>query len=97
MAGTTSEAATITARPQGRPWHDFLAGHAPVLSIAAFFVLVCLFFALGTEAFLTQVNLLNLMRQSALMLIVALAMTLVITTCGIDLSVGSTMALASPP
>ena len=60
-----------------------------------FFVLVCLFFAVATDAFLTQVNLLNLMRQSAPMLIVAVAMTFVITTGGIDLSVGSTVALVN--
>lgn len=95
MARTRPAPTMITARPQGRPWHDFLVAHAPVLSIAAFFVLVCLFFALATDAFLSQVNLLNLMRQSAPMLIVAVAMTFVITTGGIDLSVGSTVALVN--
>ena len=40
-------------------------------------------------------NLLNLLRQSAPMLIVAVAMTFVITTGGIDLSVGSTVALVN--
>ena len=52
-------------------------------------------FALGTDAFLTEVNLLNLLRQSAPLLIVAVAMTFVITTGGIDLSVGSTVALVN--
>jgi simple sugar transport system permease protein len=85
----------ITPRAHGRPWPDFLVAHAPVLSIAAFFVLVGLFFAVATDAFLTQPNLLNLMRQSAPMLIVAVAMTLVITTGGIDLSVGSAVALVN--
>jgi simple sugar transport system permease protein len=95
MAKTTSEAAMVTARAHGGPWHDFLLAHAPVLSIAVFFVLVCLFFAVTTDAFLTEVNLLNLLRQSAPMLIVAVAMTLVITTGGIDLSVGSAVALVN--
>ena len=95
MARTTSEGAMVTPRAHGRPWHDFLVAHAPVLSIAAFFALVCLFFAVATDAFLSQANLLNLMRQSAPMLIVAVAMTLVITTGGIDLSVGSTVALVN--
>jgi simple sugar transport system permease protein len=95
VARTTSEGAMVTPRAHGRPWHDFLVAHAPVLSIAAFFALVCLVFAVATDAFLTQVNLLNLMRQSAPMLIVAVAMTLVITTGGIDLSVGSTVALVN--
>ena len=44
---------------------------------------------------LSRVNLLNLLRQSAPLLIVAVAMTFVITTGGIDLSVGSTVALVN--
>lgn len=82
-------------RPQGNPWADLLLAQAPVLSIAAFFVLMAVIFALGTGAFLSQVNLLNLLRQSAPLLIVAVAMTFVITTGGIDLSVGSTVALVN--
>ncbi|XWN34511.1 MAG: ABC transporter permease [Devosia sp.] len=69
--------------------------HAPVLSIAAFFVVVCVFFGLTTDAFLTAPNLLNLLRQSAPILIVAVAMTFVITTGGIDLSVGSILGLVN--
>ncbi|WP_152048725.1 ABC transporter permease [Aureimonas psammosilenae] len=62
-------------------------------SIAIFFVAVCLLFTFATDAFLTAPNLLNVVRQSAPLLIVAGAMTLVITTGGIDLSVGSVLAL----
>lgn len=50
-------------------------------------------FSLITSNFLTGTNWLNIIRQSAPLLIVATAMTLVITTGGIDLSVGSTTAL----
>ena len=46
-------------------------------------------FALGTDAFLSEANILNLLRQIAPLLIVGVAMTFVITTGGIDLSVGS--------
>jgi len=58
-------------------------------------VLLLLFigFALTTDAFFTSGNLLNLVRQSAPTMIVAVAMTFVITTAGIDLSVGSIVAL----
>ena len=52
-------------------------------------------FSIITDSFLTQVNLLNLLRQSAPILIVACAMTFVITTGGIDLSVGSNLALVN--
>jgi simple sugar transport system permease protein len=82
-------------RPQGSALHDFLLARAPVLSIAAFFALVCLYFASSTSAFLSEVNLLNLLRQAAPNLIVGIAMTFVITTGGIDLSVGSILALVN--
>jgi simple sugar transport system permease protein len=86
---------TYSTRPQGSRRADFLATHAQVLSIAAFFVACCVFFGLTTDAFLSTGNLLNLVRQAAPMLIVAVAMTFVITTGGIDLSVGSTVALVN--
>jgi simple sugar transport system permease protein len=86
---------TYSIRPQGSRRADFLTAHAQVLSIAAFFVACCVFFGLTTDAFLTTGNLLNLVRQAAPMLIVAVAMTFVITTGGIDLSVGSTIALVN--
>ncbi|WP_159714822.1 ABC transporter permease [Geminicoccus flavidas] len=82
-------------RPTGPRYHDFLARHAQVLSIAAFFLLMVVLFSLNTNAFLSQANLLNLLRQSAPLIIVAVAMTFVITTGGIDLSVGSTVALVN--
>ena len=69
--------------------------HAPVLSIAAFFAIICLVFTFSTSAFASNINLLNLLRPSAPILIVATAMTFVITTGGIDLSVGSTLALVN--
>jgi simple sugar transport system permease protein len=84
-----------SARPQGSRSADFLIANAQVLSIAVFFAACCIFFSLATDAFLSAGNLLNLLRQSAPMLIVAVAMTFVITTGGIDLSVGSTVALVN--
>lgn len=46
------------------------------------------------EAFLTPENLLNVLRQNSMLGIVALGMTFVILTGGIDLSVGSLLAVA---
>ncbi len=66
-----------------------------VLSIAAFFVVMAVTFSLITHTFLTEVNLLNILRQIAPLMIVAVAMTFVITTAGIDLSVGSVLALVN--
>ncbi len=64
-----------------------------VASIFIFFLAVCILFGLVTDAFLTEANILNILRQSAPLLIVATAMTFVITTGGIDLSVGSMLGL----
>ncbi|CAK9883860.1 MAG: Ribose import permease protein RbsC [Candidatus Erwinia impunctatus] len=67
--------------------------HSGVVSIALFFLFCCIVFSLITGNFLTGSNWLNIIRQTAPLLIVASAMTFVITTGGIDLSVGSTLAL----
>jgi simple sugar transport system permease protein len=66
-----------------------------VFSIAAFFAGMVIVFSLITDTFLTEANLLNILRQIAPLLIVAVAMTFVITTAGIDLSVGSVLALVN--
>ncbi|SDZ57116.1 monosaccharide ABC transporter membrane protein, CUT2 family [Jannaschia faecimaris] len=84
---------TYTERGTGSAIADFLAEKAQVLSIAAFFALCVLFFSIATDVFLTPGNLLNILRQAAPILIVAVAMTFVIITAGIDLSVGSQVAL----
>jgi ribose/xylose/arabinose/galactoside ABC-type transport system permease subunit len=54
----------------------------------------CLFLALATDAFFTQSNLSNVVRQNAFTAILAAGMSLVILTGGIDLSVGSVVGLA---
>lgn len=51
-------------------------------------------FSLLTDRFLTVGNLLNVLQQSAINLCVAVGMTFVIITGGIDLSVGSVLALS---
>ena len=83
------------ARVRQATWHDWFMANGSVASIAIFFIVVCLLFSVLTGAFLTAPNLLNVIRQSAPLLIVASAMTLVITTGGIDLSVGSVLALVA--
>jgi simple sugar transport system permease protein len=73
----------------------FLRESGGVASIAVFFGAVVVLFSLLTDVFLTQGNVLNILRQVAPNLIVAVAMTYVITTGGIDLSVGSILALVN--
>jgi simple sugar transport system permease protein len=84
-----------TERSQGSPLVDFLSEQAQVLSIAFFFLVCILFFTATTDTFLTLGNMLNVVRQAAPILVVAVAMTFVIITGGIDLSVGSQVALVN--
>lgn len=82
-----------TERGNGSAVADFLTEHAQLLSISFFFIVCIIFFSLATDVFLSVGNLLNILRQAAPILIVAVAMTFVIITAGIDLSVGSQVAL----
>src|SRR5690606_12337418 len=50
--------------------------------------------AIRPEVFLTPHNLTNILKQNASLALLALGMYVVIVTAGIDLSVGSTMALS---
>lgn len=57
-------------------------------------VLLCLVLALSTDTFFTVRNALNILDQITVLGIMAIGMTLVILIGGIDLSVGSVLALA---
>src|SRR5438477_5872056 len=57
-------------------------------------LIVCVLLALATDRFLTLPNLLDVGRRVSVINIIALGMTFVIITGGIDLSVGSIVALA---
>jgi simple sugar transport system permease protein len=76
-------------------WRVWLAHqHAPFqLGLALVLLTLVVIMTLSTPTFLTIGNVLNVLRQTAPTLIVAVAMTLVITSGGIDLSVGSTLGL----
>lgn len=64
---------------------------APLLGLFIMFIII----SIGSPTFLTATNLLNVGRQSAVNMIIASGMTLVIFTGGIDLSVGSLKALSA--
>ena len=58
-------------------------------------ILACLFLSFATDSFATSKNLYNITRNVTFVAIIALGMTLVIITGGIDLSVGSVLCLCS--
>jgi len=66
-----------------------LAGMLPVL------ILICVLFAVLTPNFLTENNIINVVRQASINIVLAAGMTFVILTGGIDLSVGSVLGLTA--
>ena len=67
-----------------------LARYAIFLALAA----ECVVLGVATDAFFTADNLTNVLRQNAFPAVIAAGMTFVILTGGIDLSVGSIVALS---
>ncbi|MBC3760817.1 ABC transporter permease [Quadrisphaera oryzae] len=96
---TTSSPPATAAAAQAAPqresllqrldWRRYIIYIGFVVIFAAFAV------TLGDNGFLSTNNLLNIVRQSAIIAIIAVGMTYVIACAQIDLSVGSTAGLAS--
>src|SRR4029077_3457667 len=85
-----SEARLEAAEDRGVDVFGFIARFAPTL----FPVALMLLFAIIEPRFLSQINLFNVMRQVSITGLLAVGMTFVILTAGIDLSVGSLLAFA---
>ncbi len=86
-----TEAKTAEVRePETFDLFDFLARFAPTI----FLIVLMALFAAAEPRFLSSINLFNVMRQVSITGLLALSMTFVILTAGIDLSVGSLLAFA---
>jgi inositol transport system permease protein len=81
---------TITANARNFDGFSFLARFAPLI----FLLVLMLVFAIIEPRFMSSINLLNVMRQVSITGLLAIGMTFVILTAGIDLSVGSLLAFA---
>src|SRR5450755_329808 len=68
---------------------DFIAQ----MTAAGALIVVFIFLSFASPVFLTANNLINIVEQNAVTATIALGMTFVIITAGIDLSVGSTAAM----
>ena len=79
-----------SASAEPRPISELIGRFAPLI----FLVLMMSVFAVLEPRFLDPTNLFNVMRQISITGLIALGMTFVILTAGIDLSVGSVLALA---
>ena len=90
----TSARRTDAAVERKAGWKAYAADWAARYGILLALILICIGLAIGNEYFLTTRNILNVLRQTSINGILAIGMTFVILTRGIDLSVGSVVALA---
>ncbi|MEC1386601.1 ABC transporter permease [Aerococcus viridans] len=72
-------------------YKELLSKLGPLLAL----IVLIIFVSVLSPSFLSLTNLMNLMRQVSTNALIAFGMTFVIITGGIDLSVGSTLALSS--
>jgi ribose transport system permease protein len=84
--------AQIASKPaRSFDWRKFFQTYGLLLSL----LLLCLVLTLSSDRFLTADNLINVLRQASINGIISIGMMLVILTRGLDLSVGSVVALAT--
>ena len=57
--------------------------------------LLCIALSLASDAFATQANIMNVLRQASLLFFMASGLTLVVLTAGLDLSVGANIGLSA--
>ena len=77
-------------RERGQPFSSFLQRYGIIIA----FLVLCVILSSLSHYFLTPSNILNVVRQTSINGILALGMTMVVLTRGIDLSVGSVLALS---
>ena len=77
--------------------HNWLSGllKSQVFWVFVAIIVACLFLSFATDSFATPKNIYNITRNVTFTAIIALGMTMVIITGGIDLSVGSVLCLCS--
>jgi ribose transport system permease protein len=70
-------------------------GMTKIVSRLAAVLAIGLALSLASDAFLSPGNLLNVLRQTSLLFLMASGLTLVVLTAGIDLSIGANVALSA--
>ena len=86
--------ATGEERASGGGLRERLSGVVSQLAAAGALIVVFVFLSFASPVFLSADNLFNIGSQTAVVAVLAIGMTLVIITAGIDLSVGSVAALS---
>jgi ribose transport system permease protein len=91
----SAAAAALASNPSSSLWSSL---PDPVRSVVLRLLalgLLCLVLSLASDAFLTTTNIVNVLRQAALLFLLASGVTLVILTAGLDLSVGANVAMSA--
>ena len=83
------------ARTGGGRMKRFFRRHATLWMLIGFCLLLGLFLSLRTGIFFTGRNLINILEANSFKLLLAIGMTFVIASGGIDLSVGSILSLSA--
>ncbi len=86
----TALAETSVQRPGLR---QYILRYSAIFPIVAIFILVLVGFGLTTDRFLTTINIANVLRQGAPLVIMAVGATFVLVAAGIDLSIGSVVSI----
>jgi Predicted ABC-type sugar transport system, permease component len=76
-------------------WKSRMVRLFNIMGILPIIILICLFFMSQTDRFLVFDNFVNIFRAASINIVLAAGMTLVILTGGIDLSIGSILAVSS--
>lgn len=92
VAGAATPAPDALTRREGAGWRSLIG--LQEIGILAIFLLWCAFLSLATDTFLTSSNVFRMLRAFSWIAISAFGQLMVILTAGIDLSVGSNMALS---
>lgn len=86
--------ATANEERRGSALRERLSGAISQVAAAGALIVVFVVLSVASPEFLTADNLFNIGSQTAVVAVIAIGMTLVIITAGIDLSVGSVAAFA---
>ena len=86
---------TVYARNKSRYLDPILERLGPSAGVIIGFLLIIVMGVVLSPNFISQRNILNILRQTSMLGVVTVGMTFVILTAGIDLSVGMTLSLYS--
>jgi ribose transport system permease protein len=76
-----------TTVPRSRQWSAFIRNNASVILIYGIIILIAAIAAIYAENFRTPSNMLNILRQSIILGLIAIGQSLVVLTGGMDISI----------